>query len=383
MFAPPISEDAMKNIFERVKKRFETPPKIAIAGLGEVGKGLLFRAIYGKDAERVSLRTDSSQETADLECFGIDFTDTPGIGTARFSSEKVREMRVFDHQDAVIHVLNGAASLTEDDERLHELIEQSDTARVTVVNKSDLLNEQEQDVYAAKITERLGLLPKDVVFVSAKTGSGMSQLIHHIAERLPEGLQDAFVAKQQADISIKENRIKKMVLSKATLCAGTGIIPIPVADIFIMTPIQISMVATIGYFYGAEMSKARILEMIATLGAGVGLRETARQLLKMIPGYGQAISASIAFAGTVALGETANVWFKHGMNLGPEKLRGIFQRTIKQAREEYAPDAEHNQELRDRIEALREQLRVGVLTQEEFDCRLAELLDEQHEDHSE
>ena len=327
-------------MFDQVRKHFTAKPKIAIAGFKEAGKTSLFTVIYGEDAEKVSMRTKKRTKTSCRERFGIDFTDTPGIGTGKFSFEKVREMKVLDRQDAVIHVLNGASTLTEDDERLHELIEQSGATRVTVVNKVDFLNEQEQAKYTKTIKEKLGLLPKDFVFVSTTQGIGISQLIQQIADSLPDGLRDAFIAQQQADIEIKERRIRTMVYSKASICAATAAIPIPVADILIMTPIQITMVVTIGYFHGAEISTERILELIVTLGAGVGFREAARQLIKLIPVYGQVISASIAFAGTVALGEAANVWFKTKMKMDVEELKSVFQRKAEQAKKEYGEHAE-------------------------------------------
>jgi small GTP-binding protein len=373
MFSPPISEEAIKNVFHQVRKHFTAKPKIAIAGFKEAGKTSLFTVLYSEDAEKVSMRTKKRTKTSCRERFGIDFTDTPGIGTGKFSFEKVREMKVLDRQDTVIQVLNGASMLTEDDERLHELIEQSRATRVTVVNKVDLLNEQEQAKYTETIKEKLGLLPKDFVFVSAKHGTGIPQLIQQIADSMPDGLRDAFIAQQQADIEIKERRIRNTIYSKASICAATGAIPIPIADILIMTPIQITMVVTIGFFYEAEMSTERILELIATLGAGVGLREAARQLVKLIPGYGQVISASIAFAGTVALGEAANVWFKNKMKMDVEELKAVFQRKAEQAKKEYAEHAEQENELRQKIEDLREQLQTGKISQEEFDRKLAEL----------
>ena len=57
MFSPPVSEEALKNVFEQVRKRFTTRPKIAIAGFKEAGKTSLFTALYGEDAENVSIRT--------------------------------------------------------------------------------------------------------------------------------------------------------------------------------------------------------------------------------------------------------------------------------------------------------------------------------------
>jgi hypothetical protein len=106
----------------------------------------------------------------------------------------------------------------------------------------------------------------------------------------------------------------------------------------------------------------------------VGLREAARQLIKLIPGYGQVISASIAFAGTVALGEAANVWFKNKMKMDVEELKLVFQRKAEQAKEEYENHAEQESELKQKVEHLREQLQAGEISQEEFDRKLLELI---------
>ncbi len=373
MFAPPVSEDTLDNIFEQVRRRFEMKPKIAIAGFGKAGKSSLFNAIYGEKVAKVSMRTDETTETFCRERFGIDFTDTPGIGTGKFSLEKVRQMAVFDRQNVVIHVLNGASAISEEDEQLHELSEQSIAKRITVVNKVDILDEDEQSEYAESIMEKLGLLPENFLFVSAKRKIGIPHLIHHIVNVLPEAMQDAFIAGQNADIAAKEKRIKALMYSKAAVCGATAAIPIPVADILIITPIQITMIVAIGFFHGVDVSKERALELVATLGVGVGLREAARQLVKLIPGYGQAVSASIAFAGTIALGEAANAWFKNKMKIDAEELKLIFQHTAERAQKEYDEYSKQEGELKQKIDALREQLHAGEMTQEEFERRLAEL----------
>jgi uncharacterized protein (DUF697 family) len=44
-------------------------------------------------------------------------------------------------------------------------------------------------------------------------------------------------------------------------------------------------------------------------GAGLGLRWTAQQLVKLVPGAGSIVSASIAGAGTTALGKSAMTYF--------------------------------------------------------------------------
>ena len=132
------------------------------------------------------------------------------------------------------------------------------------------------------------------------------------------------------------------------------------------------MVTAIGFFHGVEVTKERAIELIATLGAGVGLRELARQVLKLIPGYGQAVSASIAFGGTVALGEAANLWFKSSVSVDVEDLKDVFKATAEYARKEYKRHSEQER-VKAKVEGLRKQLESGDLTKEDFARELAEL----------
>ena len=152
------------------------------------------------------------------------------------------------------------------------------------------------------------------------------------------------------------------------------------ADILVLTPIQMAMVATIGYFHGVEVTAERASELVGVMGAGVGLREAARQLVKLVPGYGMVVSASIAFAGTVALGEAANLWFLRKMKVDAQDLKELFTRTAESAKREYAlrtRDAAGDQapagEAGSSFEALRQKLAKGTISQAEFDSAFAEI----------
>ena len=372
----PISDEALEEIVARVRNKFSMKPKVAIAGFGKSGKSSLFNAIYGERIARVSMRTDETSELKTAERFGVDFTDTPGIGTATFSLERVIEMGILDKQHVVLHVLNGTAAISADDQRLHQEIERSMSRRLTVVNKLDLLEPHERHEFAQSVSEKLGLGSDDFLFVSAKHGTHVNKLVQRITDVLPQAMQDAFVAQQQADIALKERRIRGLVYSKATICAAIAAVPIPIADIFVITPIQIAMVTAIGYFHGVEVGRERVVELITTLGAGIGLREAARQLIRLVPGYGTAVSAAIAFAGTVALGEAANLWFKGKMKLNPEELRSVFSRVAERARDAYAQQERSARAITAQVEALKRQWNDGEITSEEFERRVAELAGE-------
>src|SRR5258706_13570275 len=118
MVRNPVQLDGIDEIVSRVQRRFAGKPKVAFAGFGNSGKSSLLNAIYGSEVARVSMRTDETTGPQVAERFGIDFTDTPGVGTATFSLENVLELGVLAGQHIIIHVLNGASAVSAEDERL-------------------------------------------------------------------------------------------------------------------------------------------------------------------------------------------------------------------------------------------------------------------------
>jgi uncharacterized protein (DUF697 family) len=241
----------------------------------------------------------------------------------------------------------------------------------------DLLDDVERREFVESACAKLGLREDEVLLVSAKRGTGIPELVARIAELLPSALQDAFIALQRADSKLKEKRIRTLIYSKAGVCAAVALAPIPVADILILTPIQMAMVATIGYFHGIEVTPERASELMGVMGAGVGFREAARQLVKLVPGYGMVVSASIAFAGTVALGEVANVWFSRRMKVDVQDLKELFTRTASKAKHDYALESQSAdskqaaEAVKARVDALRKRYAMGEITEAEFDEALA------------
>jgi uncharacterized protein (DUF697 family) len=250
-----------------------------------------------------------------------------------------------------------------------------------VVNKIDLLDEREKAEFTKSAVERLGVGENEVMMVSAKRGTGVPELVQRITDLLPSALQDAFIAAQRADSTLKDRRIRALIYSKAGVCAAVALAPIPIADILVLTPIQMAMVATIGYFHGVEVSADRAGELMGVMGAGVGLREAARQLVKLIPGYGMVVSAGIAFAGTVALGETAHLWFSRQMKVDAHDLKELFSRVAAKAKHEYAlrsdkesaGDLAADERVRAEADALRAKRGRGEISQAEFEKAMADL----------
>ena len=93
MAADPVVDvfldEVVETILMDINKRFKLKPKVAFAGFSKAGKSSLFNAIFGKNIAKVSMRTDETVETQTNEKFGIDFTDTPGMGTDMFSLKRL------------------------------------------------------------------------------------------------------------------------------------------------------------------------------------------------------------------------------------------------------------------------------------------------------
>src|SRR5699024_449097 len=98
-----------------------------------------------------------------------------------------------------------------------------------------------------------------------------------------------------------------------TVTGLVGATPVPIADMPIITGLQLSMIGTIAMISGKKLNRKTIMQFVGAMGVnvsvGVALREVSRQLVKVFPGAGSFISASIASAGTYALCEAAIAYF--------------------------------------------------------------------------
>ncbi|HEY5035752.1 MAG TPA: hypothetical protein VII74_01325 [Chthoniobacterales bacterium] len=111
-----------------------------------------------------------------------------------------------------------------------------------------------------------------------------------------------------------------LVKSTSAICTAVGAQPIPLADMPILTTLQLVMVSGIMYVSGRERSMRAATEFVGALGANVGigmvLREGTRAALKFFPGWGNIVCGMVAGAGTYAIGRAAIVYFIEGASIG-------------------------------------------------------------------
>jgi uncharacterized protein (DUF697 family) len=158
------------------------------------------------------------------------------------------------------------------------------------------------------------VLATDVIAIPKDAPVPLERIAERIAER--EDKNYAFAAKLPAiRKSVAEAIVRRFSRQNGLLGAAVFI---PGADLPVLTLNQIRMVFRLAAAYGEEIDRERALELLAVVSAGLGFRAVARQVLGLVPGPGWAIKGSIAYAGTLALGEAAIAYFERG---GQGRLR--------------------------------------------------------------
>jgi uncharacterized protein (DUF697 family) len=117
-----------------------------------------------------------------------------------------------------------------------------------------------------------------------------------------------------------QHEVAQLLVKSATaICAAIGAQPIPLADLPILTSLQVMMISGIMYVSGRERSLRAATQFVGALGANVGaamlLREGTRAILKFFPGWGNVVCGLVAGSGTYAIGRAATVFFIDGVSL--------------------------------------------------------------------
>jgi uncharacterized protein (DUF697 family) len=145
-----------------------------------------------------------------------------------------------------------------------------------------------------------------------------NKMMSLIARELPNSARIE-MARISKDRVVQEDIAQILVKSTTAICTAIGAQPIPLADLPILTTLQLVMVSGIMYVSGRERSLRAATEFVGALGANVGagmlLREGTRAVLKFFPGWGNIICGMVAGAGTYAIGRAATVFFVGGVTL--------------------------------------------------------------------
>ena len=158
------------------------------------------------------------------------------------------------------------------------------------------------------------------------------QFVSLLAKRLPNDCRVEIV-RISHDREAQREIASILIKSTTAVCSAIGAQPIPLADLPILTTLQLVMVSGIMYLSGRPRSLRAATEFVGALGANVGagmlLREGARALLKFVPGWGNIVCGMVAGAGTYAIGHAAAVYFLEGVSLSEARRTYLKGRSRK------------------------------------------------------
>jgi uncharacterized protein (DUF697 family) len=145
---------------------------------------------------------------------------------------------------------------------------------------------------------------------------GVVAAANAIVGRLPEAAKMEAARGLEIGPETRRNVARDLVNAASSVAITVGLAPVPFADAFVLLPLQTAMVTGVAYLSGRAADWKVAGEYLGTLGvagaSGMGLRMGARQLIKLVPGAGSLIGASVAGAGTLAIGRGAIAYFIDG-----------------------------------------------------------------------
>lgn len=146
----------------------------------------------------------------------------------------------------------------------------------------------------------------------------------------------------QENISPDE-KVEKLSLRFAAICGAVAVQPIPFADIFILTPIQLYMGTLIGEARGYKFSMSQIYkEILGLISLAYLAQQTAIGLYKIgLPWLSGFMTVPLVFALTYAIGRVMDFYFvskTEGKKVTKDELVNAFKQAKKSAKKNFTKD---------------------------------------------
>lgn len=163
--------------------------------------------------------------------------------------------------------------------------------------------------------------------------AGGRNLLDELAPKIVRSIGDDYLVPLGRGYPALRRAVCDEVIRKnARQNAFIGALPIPGADMPVMTANQARMVLSLAAIYGEDLSLDRARELLGVLAAGFGLRALSRQVVKVVPVGGWIAAAAIGYAGTVTMGRATMLYFERGkQEVGREELSEIRRCAIREA----------------------------------------------------
>jgi uncharacterized protein (DUF697 family) len=172
---------------------------------------------------------------------------------------------------------------------------------------------------------------------------------------------------------------------------GAGFIPVPIADLFAVSAIQLDMIRQLCKLYEIDFKQTEGKAIITAL-TGSGLARLGARAVKFIPGVGSILGgvtmAALSGASTYALGEVFKKHFETGgtfLDFDPERLKKYYNEKFEKGKEvaeelrkkqENVSKSAESSAMVDKIKELADMKAAGILTDEEFETMKKKIIGE-------
>lgn len=314
---------------------------LAFLGSASSGKDSAIRAIFGVDFGEISPIPGS---TSTLKVIPLDdagqvlLVNAPGFGDVRADVDAIAR-KVLDDLDVIVYVVNCEGGATIDERRDLDAIRARARPVLVCLNKIDLIRPKEREGFIVATLEQLGVDRKDCVVAAfdplpqlAQEPIGVAEATAWIYNQLAESGKALLFAKQLRN---KAQACEPIIQAASKRASVAGAIPVPGADLAIVTAIQVKLIRDLAAVHGAEIDKEVALFIIGELLSG-GMRGFVRwgaEALKAagwIPGTQiveaaiLGIGALVAGATTYGVGKASVQYFQSGRTLDSSALRVVF-----------------------------------------------------------
>lgn len=179
----------------------------------------------------------------------------------------------------------------------------------------------------------------------------------------------------------REEEANSIIKNHMIWSMGAGFIPVPIADLFAVSAIQLDMIRQLAKLYEIDFKQTEGKAYISAL-TGSGLARLGARAIKFIPGVGSILGgitmAALSGASSFALGEVFKKHFETGgtfLDFDPSRLKKYYDEKFEKGKE-IAKDLQKEQEkvkskvessnLVDKIKELADMKEKGLLSDEEF-----------------
>jgi uncharacterized protein (DUF697 family) len=182
-------------------------------------------------------------------------------------------------------------------------------------------------------------------------------------------------------VTNKSDNANSIIKNHMVWAMGAGFIPVPFADFFAVSAIQLDMIRQMCKLYEIDFTQTKGKAFVTSL-AGSGLSGLGARAIKIIPGVGSVLGgvtlAILSGASTFALGEVFKRHFETGgtfLDFDPDRLKKYYDEKFEKGKE-LAQELKKQQEKKEqvvestnvieRLKELAQMKKDGLISEDEF-----------------